>query len=94
MHDSCQDGNCAGNIRYAQRETGQEAALLAANHKPFEELYDLKNDPHEVGNLAHDELHVSALRDLRAKLAMMENSPDVPGINAGMAEAAGITPLE
>ena len=82
-----------------------EAALFAADHKPFEELYDIENDPHEVKNLARDPAHVAALRDLRAKLdgwlaaypdqgAMMEDPLDVLRVNAGMAQAAGITPLE
>lgn len=82
-----------------------EAALFAAPSKPFEELYDLEADPHEVKNLARDPAHVAALRDLRAKLdrwladhpdhgAVMEEPLDVLRVNAGTAKQAGVTPLD
>jgi N-sulfoglucosamine sulfohydrolase len=82
-----------------------EAALFAAESKPFEELYDLENDPDELRNLARDPAHVVALRDLRAKLdrwlaehpdqgAVMEEPLDVLRVNAGTARQAGVTPLE
>jgi N-sulfoglucosamine sulfohydrolase len=82
-----------------------EAALFAADQKPFEELYDLENDPDELVNVARDVKHVEALRDLRAKLdqwlatypdqgAVMEEPLDVLRINAGTARQAGVTPLQ
>ena len=82
-----------------------EAALFAADQKPFEELYDLQADPDELRNVARDPAHVAALRDLRGKLdawlasypdqgAVMEEPLDVLRINAGTARQAGITPLE
>lgn len=81
-----------------------ESALFAADHKPFEELYDVAEDPAEVKNLALDSNHIAALRDLRSKLegwlvnypddgAMMEEPLDVLRINAGTAREAGVTPL-
>ncbi len=82
-----------------------EAALFAADHKPFEELYDLANDPDELKNVARDPAHVVALRDLRAKLdrwladypdqgAVMEEPLDVLRVNGATAREAGVTPLK
>lgn len=39
-----------------------------APHRPVEELYDLKNDPHEVNNLAQDEDHRELVKDMRHRL--------------------------
>ena len=36
--------------------------------KPAEELYDLRNDPHEIRNLATQKKHAPVLRELRAAL--------------------------
>lgn len=83
----------------------REAALFAADHKPFEELYDVVNDPDELENMARHPAHVVALRDLRAKLdhwlreypdqgAVMEEPLDVLRINAGTARQADVTPLD
>jgi arylsulfatase A-like enzyme len=88
-----------------ENKLSPETALFAADHKPFEELYDLQNDPDEVRNLARDPAHVAALRDLRAKLdrwladypdqgAVMEEPLDVLRVNAGTARQADVTPLE
>ena len=36
--------------------------------RPYEELYDLKDDPHEFRNLAADPAYASVLQDLRGRL--------------------------
>jgi len=51
-------------LQAAGKLTGA-AARFAAERKPVEELYDTKNDPHEVNNLADDPAH----REKREELA-------------------------
>ena len=38
-------------------------------HRPMEELYDLKNDPYEMKNLADDPAYYDILRSLKKQLA-------------------------
>ncbi|MEF8787677.1 MAG: sulfatase/phosphatase domain-containing protein [Planctomycetota bacterium] len=38
-------------------------------HRPVEELYDLRDDPYEMNNLASSPEHVDVLRSLRSRLA-------------------------
>jgi uncharacterized sulfatase len=42
------------------------AATFTADSKPFEELYDLQNDPHEIHNLVGEASLREVLRDMRA----------------------------
>ncbi|GAB5440407.1 MAG: sulfatase-like hydrolase/transferase [Fuerstiella sp.] len=52
-------------------ESGQlhgAAQQLWSERKPTEELYDLRNDPHELTNLAESEAHNSVRDTLRGKL--------------------------
>jgi uncharacterized sulfatase len=39
--------------------------LFMADRKPVEEFYDLKNDPHEINNLANDPKHKEQLQKFR-----------------------------
>ncbi len=48
-------------------------ALFSATQKPVEELYDLKNDPHEINNLAADPALTGKLGELRSALAAWQN---------------------
>jgi hypothetical protein len=43
-------------------------AVLAAPTMPAEELYDTKNDPHEINNLAGSAEHKEVLERMRAAL--------------------------
>ena len=46
-----------------------EAAYIFQASKPYEELYDLQNDPDEVHNLSNDPKHQTKLKELRTALS-------------------------
>ncbi|MFO8001538.1 MAG: sulfatase-like hydrolase/transferase [Marinilabilia sp.] len=50
-------------------ELSGDAAYIFMDSKPVEELYDLKNDPDEVNNLANDPEYKEKLEELRSALA-------------------------
>jgi uncharacterized sulfatase len=64
------DGNTYWRSWLKRTKTDSTAAAIVDryHHRPVEELYDLRNDPHEQHNLAHDEQHADVLRDLRAEV--------------------------
>ena len=52
--------------------------LVTRKTRPKEELYDLRNDPHEINNLAADSKHAAKLAELRERLdAWMEDTNDL-----------------
>ena len=51
-----------------------DAAYIFMKTKPLEELYDLKNDPYEVHNLANDPAHTEKLKLLRSQLSQWQAS--------------------
>ena len=51
-----------------------DAAYIFMKTKPQEELYDLKNDPYEVNNLANDPAHAEKLKLLRSQLSQWQAS--------------------
>ena len=51
-----------------------DAAYIFMKTKPQEELYDLKNDPYEVHNLANDPAHAEKLKFLRSQLSQWQAS--------------------
>lgn len=55
---------------YRKGELNEVHSRFVSEHRPAEELYDLKKDPHETNNLVHspDREHVMALAELRDKL--------------------------
>ncbi|MBD3184827.1 sulfatase-like hydrolase/transferase [Candidatus Poribacteria bacterium] len=55
-------------IMQERGELKPEQARFTAPNRPEEELYDLKNDPHEINNLADDPEHQKILKDLSSKL--------------------------
>jgi uncharacterized sulfatase len=64
------DGNNYWRSWLERAKTDPAAAAIVDryHHRPIEELYDLRNDPHEQHNLAEDDQHAEILRELRTKL--------------------------
>jgi N-sulfoglucosamine sulfohydrolase len=55
-----------------------QRSRAAFEHRPREELYDLRDDPNEVKNLAADGKHAEVLDDLRAKLRKWQEATKDP----------------
>jgi arylsulfatase A-like enzyme len=53
---------------YAEKKLTPEQALIMAETRPREELYDLAADPHELKNLAADPARAATLAKMRAAL--------------------------
>jgi arylsulfatase A-like enzyme len=53
---------------YASGKLDAAQSLVMADHRPSEELYDLRLDPHELHNLAEDPDHAEMLKQQRARL--------------------------
>jgi arylsulfatase A-like enzyme len=84
------------------RRLAEEGKLTAAQAAPYgpriaEELYDLKNDPDEVVNLAADPAHKAKLDEMRAALTWwIEDTDDkgqYPRSQAAMDEITGRFPV-
>jgi len=52
-------------VMYKKGELTPAQARFMSKERPFEELYDLKNDPHELENLIQSELHKKEAENLR-----------------------------
>jgi len=50
---------------HAEGKLPPAARLFMAERKPVEELYDLKNDPHEINNLAENPKYANRLKRMR-----------------------------
>ena len=50
---------------HAEGKLSEVQDLIFSVPRPVEELYDLKNDPHEISNLAHSSDHKATLGELR-----------------------------
>ncbi|MFW5681777.1 MAG: sulfatase-like hydrolase/transferase [Phycisphaeraceae bacterium] len=72
---------CNGVENYVTQRTIRTADWrYTYNAFDFDELYDLRNDPHEMTNLAHDPQHDATKRELCARMwALCEEVDDVPG---------------
>jgi len=63
--------------RYQEGRLTEEQALYAGDFRPAEELYDHRNDPEEIHNLAEDPNYQASLLELRKILdAWIETSGD------------------
>ncbi len=58
----------AMNVMHMKGELTPQQAIFLASEKPEVELFDLKNDPHELNNLAGDPKYASVKAELLAKL--------------------------
>lgn len=70
-----------GLLRYLHERgelTGPPAVLMA-DHRPAEELYDLKNDPWEIHNLADDPAHADVKLRLASVLTQWQDEIDDKG---------------
>ncbi len=76
-------------VLHARGELTPEQARFMACGRPFEELYDLEADPHEVRNLAGDAGQKARLAELRAVLdSWIEETGDMAEIPEDPAVAA------
>ena len=64
---------------HAEHKLTPEQALIMAENRPREELYDLQSDPHELNNLAPDPAHAATLAELRTALAAWMQRTDDKG---------------
>ncbi|AWW00281.1 sulfatase family protein [Arcticibacterium luteifluviistationis] len=65
------DGGPTKDYIVANKDLDQEHQLayeLCFGKRPAEELYDIKNDPDQVNNIANDKAYAKTLESLRAKL--------------------------
>ena len=56
------------NAKHLKGELNPVQAAFMAAKKPEEELYDLRNDPHETVNLAKDAKYTAVKKEMRAEL--------------------------
>lgn len=70
------------NILHMENKLPPEQDAFMKNTKPEEELYDLKNDPDEVHNLAGNPEYAGQLAEMRAGLAKLRQVAGDPGITA------------
>jgi N-sulfoglucosamine sulfohydrolase len=64
-------------VQKAKTDAAAAAVVRRYHTRPAEELYDLKNDPWELHNLAAEPVHAAKLTQLRAELdAWMKEQGD------------------
>ena len=64
---------------YAESKLTPEAAAFAGDKRPAEELYDLRDDPHEIRNLTGDPRYAAELRRHRSILKQWMKETDDKG---------------
>src|SRR5687768_1459585 len=64
---------------HADGKLNESQSLIMRDARPKEELYDLKEDPFELSNLAHRPEHQAVLERMRGALAEWERRTDDKG---------------
>ncbi|MFR9530115.1 MAG: sulfatase [Rikenellaceae bacterium] len=64
----------------AKGELNEDQLLFMADHKPAEELYDLKKDPYELHNLAEQNKYRKVLKAMRSKMDEWQANNDDKGL--------------
>ena len=74
------DGSLTKAWMMSQRGSSHNKELfsLTMDPRPSEELYDLRNDPDQLVNLATDSQHVSILNALRGRVEKVMNNTNDP----------------
>lgn len=57
----------------AENKLNSNTSIFMSEHKPQEELYDMKNDPYQLKNLAYDSVYRNILQDMRNKMNEWQN---------------------
>lgn len=81
------EATSANSVYAAWVEMGKSDPAVAARarlyqHRPAEELYDIKNDPYELKNLAADPAYAKVRRQLRGELERWMEQQGDEGVNA------------
>jgi len=63
-------------VKKAESDPAAKAAVTRYQHRPQEELYDLRTDPYEMHNLATDPAQADLVKSLRKQLAAWCRSQD------------------
>ena len=71
---------------HAEGKLNRDQSLIMGESRPVEELYDLKNDPHELHNLAGSSEHAAVLKNLRGTLDEWQNQTGDRGMKPESAE--------
>jgi N-sulfoglucosamine sulfohydrolase len=74
-------GLAAMNVLHLQEKLTPAQDAFMQPHKPKEELYDVRQDPDEVHNLANDPAHAEVLQELRTALQQWRQSVGDPGVS-------------
>ena len=69
------------NVLHLQEKLTPAQDAFMQPSKPPEELYDVRNDPDEVYNLAADPAYAGVLKEMRAALEQWRLSVGDPGVN-------------
>lgn len=68
------------NVLHLQGKLSAEQDAFMEPTKPPEELYELREDPHEILNLARDPAYAAVLREMRVELEKWRKSVGDPGV--------------
>ncbi len=75
------------NVLHLENKLPPEQDAFMKASKPVEELYDIKNDPSEVHNLANDPKYAGKLKELRSQLTNWRTSVGDAGVTPEFRES-------